>query len=76
MDFALEGVEAFPVGEVALCGETETSYEVSCLEGFPGITIKVPQIFALLECCTSDFTVEDGVFLDIEFLVDVLKVCP
>jgi hypothetical protein len=74
VDFSLERIETIPVREVAFRGKPETSDEMPRPEAPPSITGEVPQILTLLKCRSGDLVVEDGVFLDIEFLVDVFKV--
>jgi hypothetical protein len=62
---ALERVQALPVGEVALGGETDGVDEVFCVCGATVLGLDVPLVCFEVELSADDSRVESGVFLDL-----------
>jgi hypothetical protein len=71
---ALERIQALPVGEVALCGETDGVDEVLCVCCAAVLGLDVPLVCFHVELGTDDSGVESGVFLDLQLLFNVLEV--
>ena len=68
---ALERVQTLPVGEVALCRETDGIDKVFCVCGATILGLDVPLVCLEVELSSDDSRVESGVFLDLELFFDV-----
>lgn len=75
MNDALELVHTGPVGDIALGGEAGSKDEVLCLCGAAIFGLDAPPTGVCVKLCADDDGVEGAVLLDIEDLVDVIKVC-
>ena len=75
VDLALEVLHAGPVREVTLCGEAKREKHVLCLRSTAILGLDDPLAGRLIKLGAYNSCIESAVLLDIQFLLDVCKVC-